>query len=244
MTETGNNNFSFDGLPRTVAELHAKIDRLTAMLERFVPPADTQPLPEIMTVEDVSAMLRKSVSTIYAMTSEHRIPYRKQGNKLYFMRTEIKSWLMDSVVPKDTPKRGRKPDAQEGSHEPDGLKSETGTRTGQPDEESGTSANESPTENDTGTERQNPPYTIEQRTHTRNGTTIFAVSFPDEIETAGERKFARTARELHGYWSGFGNGGYIFNTRQVAENFAKAIIGKEENKRTTEEGLARSYSPL
>ena len=58
-----------------------------------------------MTVEDVSAMLCKSVSTIYAMTSERRIPYRKQGNKLYFMRTEIKSWLNDSVVPKDAPKR-------------------------------------------------------------------------------------------------------------------------------------------
>lgn len=204
MTETENSNFSFDGLPRTVAELHAKIDRLTEMLERFVPPADTKPLPEIMTVEDVSAMLCKSVSTIYAMTSEHRIPYRKQGNRLYFIRTEIKSWLMDSVVPKDTPKRTRKPDAQKGSHEPDGLESETGT------------------------ERQNPPYTIEQRTHTRNGATIFAVSFPNEIETAGERKFAQTAREFHGYWSGFGNGGYIFNTRQEAENFAKAIIGKEE----------------
>lgn len=84
MTENDNPNLSFDNLPRTVAELHTKIDRLTAMLERFISSADTKSLPEIMTVEDVSTMLCKSVSTIYAMTSEHRIPYRKQGNKLLF----------------------------------------------------------------------------------------------------------------------------------------------------------------
>lgn len=93
MTENDNPNLSFDNLPRTVAELHTKIDRLTAMLERFISSADTKSLPEIMTVEDVSTMLCKSVSTIYAMTSEHRIPYRKQGNKLYFLRPEINAWL-------------------------------------------------------------------------------------------------------------------------------------------------------
>ena len=108
MTETEKSNFSFDNLPRTVAELHEKIDRLTGMFEQIISSISVTPLPEIMTVEDVSAMLCKSVSTIYAMTSEHRIPYRKQGNKLYFLRSEIQSWLMDSVVPENTPKRRRK----------------------------------------------------------------------------------------------------------------------------------------
>lgn len=83
------------------------------MLEQIISSTAVTSLPEIMTVEDVSAMLCKSVSTIYAMTSEHRIPYRKQGNKLYFLRSEIQSWLMDSVVPKDTPKRRRKPQDDE-----------------------------------------------------------------------------------------------------------------------------------
>ncbi len=92
-----------------MAELHEKIDRLTGMFEQFISSTTVTSLPEIMTVEDVSAMLCKSVSTIYAMTSEHRIPYRKQGNKLYFLRSEIQSWLMDAVVPKGTPKRKRKP---------------------------------------------------------------------------------------------------------------------------------------
>lgn len=109
MTEIENSNFSFDSLPRTVAELHVKIDRLTAMIEQFISSANSKPLPEIMTVDDVAAMLCKSVSTIYAMTSNHRIPYRKQGNKLYFLRSEINVWLTASIVPEDTPKRKRKP---------------------------------------------------------------------------------------------------------------------------------------
>lgn len=115
MTESENTHLSFDNLPRSVAELHEKIDRLTGMFEQIISSTAVTPLPEIMTVEDVSAMLCKSVSTIYAMTSEHRIPYRKQGNKLYFLRSEIQSWLMDAVVPKDTPKRRRKPQDDENS---------------------------------------------------------------------------------------------------------------------------------
>lgn len=115
MTETENSTPSFDNLPLTVAELHVKIDRLTAMFEQFISSADTK--PEIMTVEDVAAMLCKSVSTIYAMTSDHRIPYRKQGNKLYFLRSEINAWLLASVVPKDIPKRKRKPHGNSNANE-------------------------------------------------------------------------------------------------------------------------------
>ena len=100
MTESENTHLSFDNLPRSVAELHEKIDRLTGMLEQIISSTAVTPLPEIMTVEDVSAMLCKSVSTIYAMTSEHRIPYRKQGNKLYFLRSEIQSWLMELLFRK------------------------------------------------------------------------------------------------------------------------------------------------
>lgn len=232
MTENDNHGLSFDSLPWSVAELHAKIDRLTETLERFISSAGTEPLPEIMTVEDVSAMLCKSVSTIYAMTSERRIPYRKQGNRLYFMRTEIKSWLMDSVVPKDAPKRKRKPQDNGDTDELYMAERVTeaitdGSNTGIVENQSENCTENSLVAPDEG--EGNPPYTIEQRTHTKNGTTIFAVLFPNEIEVAGERKFAQTAREFHGYWSDFGNGGYIFNTRQDAENFAKAIRGKERN---------------
>lgn len=235
MTESENPHLSFDNLPRSVAELHEKIDRLTGMLGQFISSTAATPLPEFMTVEDVSAMLCKSVSTIYAMTSEHRIPYRKQGNKLYFLRSEIQSWLMDSVVPKDKPKRRRKSQGDENSTEnerqpenkPDENPSESNATfiqisSGNKDEDNGKV---------TALEYENTPYSIESRTHSRSGATIFAVLFSKEIEASGERKFVQTAQDFHGYWSDFGKGGYIFNSQQEAENFAKRIIGKEETDR-------------
>ena len=76
-------------------------------------------------------------------------------------------------------------------------------------------------------EQQNPPYIIEQRTHSRSGAEIFAVRFSNEYEAAGERKFNPKARELNGYWSDYGNGGYVFNASANAENFANAITGKK-----------------
>lgn len=253
MTENENPHLSFDNLPRSVAELHEKIDRLTGMFEQIISSTAVTSLPEIMTVEDVSAMLCKSVSTIYAMTSEHRIPYRKQGNKLYFLRSEIQSWLMDSVVPKDTPKRKRKPqddkisteNNREQESKPDENASESSATSTQifsenVDEDSGKA---------TASKCEEAPYSIESRTHSRSGATIFAVLFSKEIEAAGERKFVQTARGFNGYWSDFGNGGYIFNSQQEAENFAKAIRGKEETDRTSpqqpvlgNEGLTATYT--
>lgn len=222
MTENENSNLSFDSLPRTVAELHAKIDRLTAMLERFFSSADTKPLPEIMTVEDVAAMLCKSVSTIYAMTSDHRIPYRKQGNKLYFLRPEITAWLSASIVPKDTPKRRRKPhdDGKAGETLPvPGCVAEADTDRNDADVEENRIA--------TSGEKEDSPYSIERRAHSKSGATLFAVLFSNEIEIAGERKFVQTARDFRGYWSDFGKGGYIFSTQQDAEGFAETIRRRE-----------------
>lgn len=235
MTESENLHLPFDNLPRSVAELHEKIDRLTEMFEQIISSTAITPLPEIMTVEDVSAMLCKSVSTIYAMTSEHRIPYRKQGNKLYFLRSEIQSWLMDAVVPKDTPKRRRKPQDDENStdnkRQPESKPDEI------PSEDSATSTQiiSGNVDGDNGkitaSECESKPYSIERRTHSKSGATIFAVLFSKEIEAAGERKLVQTARNFNGYWSDFGKGGYIFNSQQEAENFAKAIRGKEETDR-------------
>lgn len=232
MTEQENPIPTFDSLPKSVADLHDKVDRLTALVEQFLSASGNQPLPEIMTAEDVSALLCKSISTIYAMTSEHRIPFRKQGNKLYFLRSEINSWLMEAVVPKDTPKRKRKSSADENTAEKS-VTSACDSMSAHLESDMGgaTVLSDNPIENDAripeNSEVVNPPYSIECRTHSRTGEPIFAVRFSCEIEVAGERKFNQAAHESHGYWSNFGNGGYIFSSLSDAETFAKGIGGKE-----------------
>ena len=47
----------------------------------------------LLGLDDGAALLGKSTSTIYAMTSEKRIPYHKRGNKLYFFEDEIIGWI-------------------------------------------------------------------------------------------------------------------------------------------------------
>lgn len=68
--------------------------------------------------------------------------------------------------------------------------------------------------------------------------------FSNEYEAAGERKFNPKAREFNGYWSDYGNGGYVFTSQADAERFANTIIGKRKDEWTAEERLAASYSPL
>lgn len=155
---------------------------------------------------------------------------------------------MDSVVPKDTPKRRRKSQDDENSTENERQPES------KPDEnpsESNATFIQSSSENmdeDNGkvavSECENTPYSIESRTHSRSGATIFAVLFSKEIEAAGERKFVHTARDFHGYWNNFGNGGYIFNSQPEAENFAKRIIGKEETDKASPQQVVSKNEDL
>ena len=145
------------------------------------------------------------------------------------MRTEIKSWLNDSVVPKDAPKRKSGHEAKNWNSSP--YEPTPENEVGQSDAVSGTDdlqASTSISGNGIESEQQNPPYIIEKRTHSRSGAEIFAVRFSNEYEAAGERKFNPRAREFNGYWSDYGNGGYVFNTSADSENFANAITGKKE----------------
>lgn len=47
----------------------------------------------LLSLNEVAALLGKSASTIYSMTSDKRIPYHKRGNKLYFFEDEIIVWI-------------------------------------------------------------------------------------------------------------------------------------------------------
>lgn len=86
-------NVTFEMLPAMVAELNEKLDGIMwrlDMQEKLCPPPDGK---ELLTVGEVAELIGKSVATVYSMTSEKRIPYRKRGNKLYFFKTEIMEWI-------------------------------------------------------------------------------------------------------------------------------------------------------
>lgn len=89
------NNITFEQLPQVVSMLIEKVGLLTDKVEKVLgmTPQQHGECRTLLTLNEVAALLGKSASTIYAMTSDKRIPYHKRGNKLYFFRNEIIAWI-------------------------------------------------------------------------------------------------------------------------------------------------------
>ena len=83
-------NITFEQLPQAVSTLIERVEQLAGKVDEVLGKAAGKDTGKrsLLSLEDVAALLGKSASTIYAMTSEKRIPYRKRGNKLYFFEDE------------------------------------------------------------------------------------------------------------------------------------------------------------
>lgn len=86
---------TFEQLPQAVSMLIEKVGLLADKVEKVLGRTSQQHDEghNLLTLNEVAALLGKSSSTIYAMTSDKRIPYHKRGNKLYFFEDEIIRWI-------------------------------------------------------------------------------------------------------------------------------------------------------
>ena len=87
---------TFEQLPQAVSLLIEKVEvlrKLADKVDKVLGKDGQQNDRRLLALDDVAALLGKSASTIYAMTSEKRIPYHKRGNKLYFFEDEIIGWI-------------------------------------------------------------------------------------------------------------------------------------------------------
>ena len=84
---------TFEQLPQAVSLLIEKVGQLADKVDKALGNDGQQKDRRLLGLDDVAALLGKSTSTIYAMTSEKRIPYHKRGNKLYFFEDEIIGWI-------------------------------------------------------------------------------------------------------------------------------------------------------
>lgn len=89
------NNITFEQLPQAVSMLIEKVGLLTDKVDKVLGKTSQQDGEghNLLSLKDVAALLGKSSSTIYSMTSDKRIPYHKRGNKLYFFEDEIIGWI-------------------------------------------------------------------------------------------------------------------------------------------------------
>jgi excisionase family DNA binding protein len=51
--------------------------------------------PEILSIDEASKLLNLAKPTIYGLTSKRGIPFIKKGKKLYFIKSELLTWLDD-----------------------------------------------------------------------------------------------------------------------------------------------------
>ena len=88
-------NITFEQLPQAVSTLIERVEQLAGKVDEVLCKAAGKDTGKrsLLSLEEVAALLGKSASTIYAMTSEKRIPYRKRGNKLYFFEDEVMQWI-------------------------------------------------------------------------------------------------------------------------------------------------------
>ena len=85
---------TFDQLPQAVGELLDKVDYVISCLDEMRD-ADASPdkNDSMMTLDEACQFIGKKRSTMYSLTSDNRIPYRKCGNKLYFFKNELLEWI-------------------------------------------------------------------------------------------------------------------------------------------------------
>ena len=86
-------NITFEQLPQAVSMLIEKVGQLADKVEKVLGNTGQRQERRLLTLDDVATLLNKSSSTIYAMTSDKRIPYHKRDNKLYFFENEIIAWI-------------------------------------------------------------------------------------------------------------------------------------------------------
>mgnify|MGYP000258295908 CR=1 FL=1 len=86
---------TFEQLPQAVSILIEKVGQLSSKIEDILKKTTQQQGEQrrLLNLDELATLLDKSASTIYAMTSEKRIPYRKRGNRLYFFEDEIMQWI-------------------------------------------------------------------------------------------------------------------------------------------------------
>ena len=90
------NDLSFDQLPKAVGELLGKVDYLISRIENLKDAdsaSDREQKNQMMTMDEACKFIGKKRSTMYSLTSERRIPFRKRGNKLYFFKKELVEWI-------------------------------------------------------------------------------------------------------------------------------------------------------
>lgn len=92
---------TFEAIPQIMARLEEKVDALTEtvgkLLQGAMAPMVVTAPEEMVTVKDAASILRLSVSRVYALVQEGRIPCYKPGRNLLFLPSELRMWMAEGL---------------------------------------------------------------------------------------------------------------------------------------------------
>ena len=90
------NKMTFDALPKKVAELDMRLERMEKMLEEILSTLDGNG-EQIMNIDQAATFLSLAKQTIYEKVSKREIPFIKRdgGKRVYFLRSSLIEWLKE-----------------------------------------------------------------------------------------------------------------------------------------------------
>ncbi|WP_217939456.1 helix-turn-helix domain-containing protein [Duncaniella muris] len=92
---------TFEAMPQIMARLEEKVDALTEtvgkLLQGAMAPMVVTAPEEMVTVKDAASILSLSVSRVYALVQEGRIPCYKPGRNLLFLPSELRKWMAEGL---------------------------------------------------------------------------------------------------------------------------------------------------
>lgn len=86
---------SFDTMPKAIDELRNGQNRLEELVSKLLqqhPPKDKE---EFITLKQVCALTGYAPPTIYGLIGKNAIPHFKKGQRLFFERAAILSWIKE-----------------------------------------------------------------------------------------------------------------------------------------------------
>lgn len=72
---------------------NARTHSPTPLVQELLTTGGAGQLPELLTLSEVCAFLKVKPSYVYSLTSTDRIPFRKFGGTLRFVKAELLAWL-------------------------------------------------------------------------------------------------------------------------------------------------------
>lgn len=83
---------SYNNLPEALAEVLERLERIEEVLLKTSKEFQSFP-EELLTISEAAQFLKISVSTLYGKVCKRKIPFMKNGKRVYFKKDELTEWL-------------------------------------------------------------------------------------------------------------------------------------------------------